>query len=282
MSEFITSGRATYDPTYVPHESYENLDNEATSSRSLTVAGVSEDDNYFASVRNSTSNRNSLSNNRNSLGHQADHDELKRIATTATHRSSMHRVDTLALPPDDPTRDPTNKKFDLYKWARNFLNDLDHEGLRSVRSGVVFKDLSVSGSGAALQLQSTVFSMLLDPIRNLSFKSKPHRQILSKFNGFLASGELLIVLGRPGSGCSTFLKTICGELHGLNLDSSSEIHYNGVPQKQMIKNFKGEVVYNQEVCYNSLGQQKSPLEPSFTPAPLGRQAFPASHCWPNA
>jgi ABC-type multidrug transport system ATPase subunit len=63
----------------------------------------------------------------------------------------------------------------------------------------------------------------------------------------LKSGELLAVLGRPGSGCSTFLKSICGELHGLKLGSKTNIHYNGAPQSQMSKEFKGEVIYNQEV-----------------------------------
>src|SRR4029434_10916983 len=62
------------------------------------------------------------------------------------------------------------------------------------------------------------------------------------------SGELLAVLGRPGSGCSTFLKSICGELHGLTLGEKTNIHYNGASQPQMKKEFKGEVIYNQEVC----------------------------------
>jgi ABC-type multidrug transport system permease subunit/ABC-type nitrate/sulfonate/bicarbonate transport system ATPase subunit len=38
-----------------------------------------------------------------------------------------------------------------------------------------------------------------------------------------------------------------GEVHGLNLDKDSVIHYNGIPQSRMIKEFKGELVYNQEV-----------------------------------
>ena len=55
------------------------------------------------------------------------------------------------------------------------------------------------------------------------------------------------MLGRPGSGCSTFLKTVCGELSGLNLDEGSDIHYNGIPQKEIMEHYKGEVIYNQEV-----------------------------------
>jgi ATP-binding cassette subfamily G (WHITE) protein 2 (PDR) len=63
----------------------------------------------------------------------------------------------------------------------------------------------------------------------------------------MKSGEMLIVLGRPGSGCSTLLKTMTGEMHGLQVDEQSTIHYNGITQQQMMKEFKGEVVYNQEV-----------------------------------
>ena len=90
----------------------------------------------------------------------------------------------------------------------------------------------------------------MSPLRvkeNLSFGHKPHRRILRNFNALIKPGELLVVLGRPGSGCSTFLKTITGEMHGLQLDKKSTVHYSGVTQKQMMKEFKGEVVYNQEV-----------------------------------
>jgi hypothetical protein len=36
-------------------------------------------------------------------------------------------------------------------------------------------------------------------------------------------------------------------MHGLQVDKQSTIHYNGITQQQMMKEFKGEVVYNQEV-----------------------------------
>jgi ABC-type hemin transport system ATPase subunit len=38
---------------------------------------------------------------------------------------------------------------------------------------------------------------------------------------------MLVVLGRPGSGCTTFLKTIAGEMHGLNITEDSHINYQG-------------------------------------------------------
>ncbi|KAB5511457.1 hypothetical protein GE09DRAFT_982012, partial [Coniochaeta sp. 2T2.1] len=64
---------------------------------------------------------------------------------------------------------------------------------------------------------------------------------------------LLLVLDRPGSGCTTSLKTLTGEMHGLELDSASAIQYRGlkcimrIPDDVMSRRFKGELVYNQEV-----------------------------------
>lgn len=155
------------------------------------------------------------------------HAEISQLQRLATKDQGLERVNTLAIPDDDPSLDPDSKEFDLYKWLRKFIHGFDEQGLRPQRAGIVFKNLTVSGSGAALQLQQTVASILWSPFTSISFGRKQHNRILNKFNGVLKSGELLIVLGRPGSGCSTFLKSLCGELHGLDLDSESTIHYNG-------------------------------------------------------
>ncbi|KAH7060373.1 hypothetical protein B0J12DRAFT_565740, partial [Macrophomina phaseolina] len=48
--------------------------------------------------------------------------------------------------------------------------------------------------------------------------------ILHHFEGFVEAGEMLVVLGPPGSGCSTLLKTISGETYGFNIDPSLYIN----------------------------------------------------------
>ena len=67
-------------------------------------------------------------------------------------------------------------------------------------------------------------------------------QILDSVDGVLEAGELLVVLGPPGrcaglcswqrkaysgSGCTTLLKTIAGEMNGIYLDEHSDINYRG-------------------------------------------------------
>lgn len=192
-----------------------------------------------------------------------DRAQLQRLATElsyqpsyslnrlASRESTLERRDTLqGVEIGDPVLDPKSDQFDAYKWARMFVRLMDEEGIKTRRAGFIFKNLNVSGSGSALNLQKNVGSLLMAPFRAgeyIKLGHAPEKQILRNFDGVVKSGELLIVLGRPGSGCSTFLKTICGELSGLGLDEQSVIHYNGIPMEQMLKEFRGEVVYNQEV-----------------------------------
>lgn len=174
--------------------------------------------------------------------------DLQRALTSMSmsRQATRHSI----AEPNDPSMDPSSDSFDLTKFLRSFRHYLEAEGIEMKQLSVVFKNLNVYGSGAALQLQKTVTDMLMAPIRPqefISFGKKDRKQILHSFDGIIKAGELCVVLGRPGSGCSTLLKALTGELHGLEIDGS-EIHYNGIEQHKVIKEFKGETVYNQEVC----------------------------------
>jgi hypothetical protein len=206
-------------------------------------------------------------NSRPGLGRQRSHDvigeadrtELVRVATALSRRHSTvaggpSQIRTLdVLDEEDAELDPKSDRFDLRKWILSFAKTLQKEGVTAKRTGVTYRNVDIFGQGAAVQVQETVGSLLLFPLRIgelFSFGKKKPKQILHSFDGLIKAGELLIVLGRPGSGCSTLLKTLCGELHGLSVGGNSVIHYDGIPQKQMKKEFKGEAIYNQEVVHS--------------------------------
>jgi ATP-binding cassette subfamily G (WHITE) protein 2 (PDR) len=105
---------------------------------------------------------------------------------------------------------------------------MDENEVIQRRAGVIWKNLKVCGSGSAINIQKNVGSLFLSPLRfRESFGKSSEKIILNEFDGVLKTGEMLVVLGRPGSGCSTLLKTLMGELHGLDMKPQSEIHYNG-------------------------------------------------------
>ena len=56
---------------------------------------------------------------------------------------------------------------------------------------------------------------------------------------------MILVLGCPGSGCTTFLKAIGNERRGYS-SVNGDVCYAGIDAAEMRKIYKGEVVYNQD------------------------------------
>ncbi|OBR13033.1 ABC-2 type transporter [Colletotrichum higginsianum IMI 349063] len=122
-------------------------------------------------------------------------------------------------------------------------------------SGVIFRDLTVKGVGVGASLQPTVGDIFLGLPRKIkvllshgpkaAFAKPPVRDLISHFDGCVRPGELLLVLGRPGSGCSTFLKAFCNQRAGFEA-IEGEVTYGGASSEEMSKKFRGEIIYNPE------------------------------------
>jgi ATP-binding cassette subfamily G (WHITE) protein 2 (PDR) len=168
-------------------------------------------------------------------------EELTNAATTTSRvrtfsnsaaSGTPSRSDTLdGSKAEDPALDPTSPRFDVYKWARMILRAADNANVKFRRASFSFKNLEVSGSGSAIYFQPNLASVFMIPFRlreYVTFGKRPNKKILDSFDGLIKSGEMLLVLGRPGSGCSTFLRTVAGELHGLGVGKNSVLHYSGI------------------------------------------------------
>jgi ABC-type multidrug transport system ATPase subunit len=59
-------------------------------------------------------------------------------------------------------------------------------------------------------------------------------------------GELRTGLTICNSGCTTLLKTIAGETHGLFIDDGTDVQYQGISWDEMHSRFRGEVIYQAE------------------------------------
>ncbi|RGP58675.1 brefeldin a resistance, partial [Fusarium longipes] len=122
-------------------------------------------------------------------------------------------------------------------------------------SGVVFRGLTVRGVGLGSSLQPTVGDFFMGLPRKLAklftqgpkaaIAKPPVRELISNFDGCVRPGELLLVLGRPGAGCSTFLKTFCNQRAGFE-SVEGDVTYGGTDSATMAKDFRGEIIYNPE------------------------------------
>ena len=92
----------------------------------------------------------------------------------------------------------------------------EYEKVRHV--GLVFRHLTVRGFGIGAALQQTLRDRFLGLPRFIKalISRDPKkiadkhaiRTIINGFTGCIKPGEMLLVLGRPGSGCSTLLKVL--------------------------------------------------------------------------
>ncbi|KAL4895766.1 ABC-2 type transporter-domain-containing protein [Aspergillus ambiguus] len=182
--------------------------------------------------------------------------EVTRLAQQLTRESTRFSVSNNAENSflgvrEDSTLNPHSPNFKARHWMKNLLalSSRDPELYPRREAGVAFKGVSVHGFGSPTDYQKDVFNAVLQVgalFRLATGTGKQKIQILRDFDGLVKSGEMLVVLGRPGSGCSTFLKTLAGEMNGIYMDENSHMNYQGISPKQMRTQFRGEAIYTAE------------------------------------
>lgn len=151
----------------------------------------------------------------------------------------------------DPYKDPFNPSEPGWKLERALKaavarSNAEDSQSNILKSSVRWRNVNVFGEGGTVRTQSTVSSFAVDcfhAVRNL-FGGSPDRQILHDFDGLLNEGDMLLVLGLPGSGCSTLLRILSGYDTGFS-KCSGDITYNGVPVEAIKKGFRGKVMFNE-------------------------------------
>lgn len=126
-------------------------------------------------------------------------------------------------------------------------------GSFSSRSGIIWDKLTVRGMGGVKTFIKTFPDAIIDffnvpetIIHLLGYGRKGKQfDILKDFRGVTKPGEMVLVLGRPGSGCTTFLKVITNQRFGFT-GIDGEILYGPFDAETFAKRFRGEAVYNQE------------------------------------
>ncbi|CEL54516.1 ABC transporter G family member 11 OS=Dictyostelium discoideum GN=abcG11 PE=3 SV=1 [Rhizoctonia solani AG-1 IB] len=154
---------------------------------------------------------------------------------------------------DSETDIEKQETFDLLDYLRSTSGEQNEAGFAHKHVGVTFRDLRVIGVGGlkiyVRTFPDAVKEFLLSPLYTaaslLGKKPSVPKTILHSFNGAVRPSEMVLVLGRPGSGCSSFLKTIANQ-RGSFLEVTGDVQYAGIGSQEFGKRFAGETVYNME------------------------------------
>ncbi|RDW64304.1 putative ABC multidrug transporter [Aspergillus mulundensis] len=135
-----------------------------------------------------------------------------------------------------------------------FLEAELEAGRKKPNLGVGFQSLSTWGAGGehvnvktlgtALWRTLTFQDVYEGTVKPWMKKPEPEsgRQLICDLTGVVRSGEIMLVLGRPGAGCSTFLRTVAG-YHSSFLGVTGSIDYSGLSLEDVKKHYRGQVAY---------------------------------------
>lgn len=175
----------------------------------------------------------------------------ERFANVVKKLSKMNhkQMQTYQFDPED---------FDLNKILTFMQNRNLESGLKTKEAELVFQDLTIIGKNTSASFAKDVSDVFFAPVtyyKNrkklanspIDLKSMPQtRKIVKNATGYASPGTMTLVLGRPGSGCSSLLKVISGQTKTY-LDVQGDVTYSGIPSDKMFKDHIQELIYNPEL-----------------------------------
>ncbi|KAM0191029.1 hypothetical protein ACHAPI_009093 [Fusarium lateritium] len=222
---------------------------------------------------------------------EAEFAELQR-EFTGVSRASRRKSRASADPEKNIEADDAEVEslFDLEAALRGGLDREKEAGIKSKHIGVYWDDLTVRGYGGMSNFVPTFpdafigfFDVISPVISMFGLGPKPPQvALLDKFRGVVKPGEMVLVLGKPGSGCTTFLKTIANQRYGYTA-VEGEVLYGPWSNKDFDQ-YRGEAVYNAEddihhptlTVEQTLGFAIETKMPAKRPGNMSKQEFKES------
>ncbi|KIW01615.1 uncharacterized protein PV09_07086 [Verruconis gallopava] len=176
---------------------------------------------------------------------------ISRVQSKRSHSKLKDEEKDVVVSSSDS--EETDEPFDLEATLRGNKGEEEASGIKTKRIGVIWDGLTVSGLGGVKNYVKTFpwafvsFFNVYETAKNLLGLGRKGQvfNILKDFRGVLKPGEMCLVLGRPGSGCTTFLKVISNQRYGYT-NISGEVLYGQFDAATFSKRYRGEAVYNGE------------------------------------
>ncbi|EGC31159.1 hypothetical protein DICPUDRAFT_40327 [Dictyostelium purpureum] len=183
-----------------------------------------------------------IENNFNNISDQLENESIKFISNLDNHNKDIELGERI---------DEGEEYFKLRQYFENSQRQQIQIGGKPKKMGVSIKNLTVVGRGA----DSSIIADNLTPFKGILNLFNPLKyfkenkfltfNILNDINMFVEDGEMLLVLGRPGAGCSTLLRVISNQTESY-IDVKGEVKYGNIPAADWKNKYRGETLYTPE------------------------------------
>ncbi|KAI9340884.1 ABC-2 type transporter-domain-containing protein [Obelidium mucronatum] len=166
---------------------------------------------------------------------------------------------TIADMLQDPRADPKSADFDHAFFSKAVRQYVNGKGMEFSQMPIAFRNLNIVGNAlqdAKIHTVGSAITNLFQPayqvinyIKKTSNSLFPpkyiEKDIIHDVSGVLKPGECVLVIGRPGSGCSSLLRAFSNHVRSFKA-VRGEIKYSGFSSKELHDKFRGEIVYAEE------------------------------------
>ena len=123
--------------------------------------------------------------------------------------------------------------------------DIASLGLGPRRLGVTWKDLTVTADAADATIHDNFLSQynIFQKLRDSRHKP-PVKTIVGNSHGCVKPGEMLLVVGRPGSGCTTLLSVLANRRRGY-ASVTGDVFYGSMSAAEA-EQHRGQIIMNTE------------------------------------
>ncbi|OQV10163.1 hypothetical protein CLAIMM_14198 [Cladophialophora immunda] len=170
---------------------------------------------------------------------------LTRRSTYSTHEADRETYD---VDKDYTESDPYDPTWDMAGEVKRRHEQDQDSGLGERKLGLTWKNLSVYGEGAGTVVHENVLSMFNIRAQMADARARKanglRKTILDNSHGCVKPGEMLLVLGRPGAGCTTLLNILANARHGY-AEIKGEVFYGSMDHKRASQ-YRGQIVMNTE------------------------------------
>jgi ATP-binding cassette, subfamily G (WHITE), member 2, SNQ2 len=126
-----------------------------------------------------------------------------------------------------------------------FQKQGEKDEVKGRKLGVTWKNLTVKGIGADAAINESVGSQFNVPRAIMEARhGAPLKTIIENSHGCVKPGEMLLVLGRPGAGCTSLLKVLANRREGYE-EITGDVNWGTMGPTEAAR-YRGQIVMNTE------------------------------------
>lgn len=176
------------------------------------------------------------------------------ILRTLTRQSTYSERDRERELRDTEEADEDEDKIGDWNMAREVKEmNANNRGQKPKHLGVTWQNLTVKGVGQSAMIQENVLSQF-NMWQKIAESRRPSnmRTILENSHGCVKPGEMLLVLGRPGAGCTSLLNVLANK-RSAYADIQGDVRFGHLSPKEA-SGYRGQIVINteQEIFFPTL------------------------------